>query len=849
MNRLPTSALAVGSNTSSRKTLPLRLLGFVLTALIAVLLVFAFVTASQVFTNLRNIKLLASNDLEWSLAQIELETRDFAGALEAARLAPEPDLERLRLRFDILYSRVGTMATAPAYLRLTVMPEFEAALDRVNTFMAGAIDIIDSPDEELLEALPILSVQSAHLRTDARALSLSGIALYARENDAARQRITNTLYRLATIALLLIAAVVGLLINLLFANRVARHNGLAVSQANRRMSTILTTSMDGVLVVDSTGAVLEFNKASEAIFGYRYEDIRGKNIQDLIAPPDLRDSHYRAMERILTGQDRHAAGKGRVRMDAKRSDGTIFPIEIAIEMAEDNDEKILIGFLHDISDRVSAEKELLETRDRALAGERAKAEFLAVMSHEIRTPLNGILGNLSLLNDTALSPIQTRYVRNMEISGRVLMRHVDTVLDITRFEAGKLDVNIACTDLSKLLQELVDSQLSAANRHGTTLSWRWEGPARAWVRTDRAALEQILLNLVGNAIKFTANGTITIEAEALPETINGFPAVELRVSDTGIGIAEDRLPKVFDDFVTNDPTLGRVPGGTGLGLGIARRIVTALGGEIGVESTSGVGSTFWVRLPMEEGRQPPAPQASEPEPELAHLHMLVVEDNEINRELAQELLQREGHWVTLASNGAEGVQLAQAKQFDMILMDIAMPVMDGLAATKQIRAGDGPNKDTPIVAVSANILPEDRDRFLAAGMSAFLAKPISRPSLQHMLQDNFASTEVSTPESTTRAGLPVDTYNRLQTRFLDEGDALLAAVTTPYRDVQDVAKRCHDLSGAAAIFGAHALHDILAQADTAAKQGNKRLFEELITQIPTLWRATRIDLNAPDAAE
>ncbi|WP_412550994.1 ATP-binding protein [Shimia sp. MIT910701] len=849
MSRLPTSAFAVGTNTPLRQIRPLSVLGLILTTLIAVLLVFAFVTASQVFTNLRNIKLLASNDLEWSLAQIELETRDFAGALEAARLAPEPDLDRLRLRFDILYSRVGTMATAPAYLRLTVMPEFDAALKRVNTFMSEAVDLIDLPDEELLEALPLLSVQSAHLRSDARALSLSGISLYARENDAARQRITNTLYRLATIALLLITAVVGLLINLLYANRVARQKERAVSQANRRMSTILTTSMDGVLVVDSTGAVLEFNKASEAIFGYRYEDIRGKNIQDLIAPPDLRDSHYRAMERILTGQDRHAAGKGRVRMDAKRADGTIFPIEIAIEMAEDNDEKILIGFLHDISDRVSAEKELLETRDRALAGERAKAEFLAVMSHEIRTPLNGILGNLSLLNDTALSPIQTRYVRNMEISGRVLMRHVDTVLDITRFEAGKLDVTIACTDLSKLLQELVDSQLSAANRHGTTLSWRWEGPARAWVRTDRAALEQVLLNLVGNAIKFTDNGTITIEAEALPEAINGHPAVELRVSDTGIGISEDRLPKVFDDFVTNDPTLGRVPGGTGLGLGIARRIVTALGGEIGVESTPDVGSTFWVRLPMEEGRQPPAPKDSEPEPELAHLHMLVVEDNEINRELAQELLQREGHWVTLASNGADGVQLAQVKQFDMILMDIAMPVMDGLAATKQIRAGDGPNKDTPIVAVSANILPEDRDRFLAAGMSAFLAKPIDRASLQQMLQDNFASAQASPPVTPTRAGLPEDTYKRLQARFLEEGDALLAAVTAPYRDAQDVAKRCHDLSGAAAIFSAHALHDILAQADTAAKQGNKRLFEELVTQIPTLWRATRTDLNAPDAAE
>ncbi len=833
------------------------MLGVILTTFIAILLVFAFLTASQVFTNLRSIKLLASNDLEWSLAQIELETRDFAGALEAARLSPDPDLDRLRLRFDILYSRVNTMASAPAYLRLTVVPEFDAALKRATSFTTEVVPLIDSPDAALLDAIPLLSVQSANLRSDARTLSLAGIAFYAAENDIARERITNTLYRLATIALLLIASVVCLLINLLFANRAARTSGHALSQANRRMSTILTTSMDGVLVVDDTGAVLEFNKASEAIFGYRYEDIRGKNIQDLIAPPDLRDTHVQAMNRILTAQGNHAAGQGRVRMDAKRADGTIFPIEIAIEMAEDNDEKILIGFLHDISDRVAAEKELVETRDRALAGERAKAEFLTVMSHEIRTPLNGILGNLSLLNDTALSSIQTRYVRNMEISGRVLMRHVDTVLDIARFEAGKLDINIASADLSILLQELVDSQLSAANRHGTTLSWRWEGPARNWVRTDRAALEQVLLNLVGNAIKFTDNGMITIEAEALPETLDNVPIVELRVSDTGVGITEERLNTVFEDFVTNDTTLSRQPGGTGLGLGIARRIATAMGGEIGVESTPGEGSTFWVRLPMETGRRPAEAEAAQPAPKIKHLHMLVVEDNGINRELAQELLQREGHWVTLALDGEDGVAQALEKKFDMILMDIAMPTMDGLEATQTIRKGGGPNTDTPIVAVSANILPEDRNRFLAEGMSAFLAKPISRPALQLLLHETFGSSTKGAPDATTRAGLSVATYQRLQNRFLEEGDTLVAAVTAPYRDVADVAKRCHDLSGAAAIFGAQALHDVLAQADTAAKQGNTRLFEDQVAQIPSLWRATRRDVNAvfpsqpdaPDAAE
>ncbi|MBO9402341.1 ATP-binding protein [Shimia sp. R9_3] len=843
-----------------------RRLSIGLIVLVCVLTVFSAYAAYEVTSNFREVRAKASDDVDWSLNQVELESRDFTTALETAILDPEGGLARLRLRYDILYSRVTTLATSPVYLRLTSVPEFDAALERVHSFVIDTVPIIDAPDAELRAALPQLTEDSAHLRNDTRTLSLKGLTFFAEQADRQRAQVADTLLRLTGLIALLLVALLALVIHAFNNYRLARQHGQALTEANNRMSTILTTSLDGVLVTDGEGRLLEFNKACEDMFQYKFEDIRGQNVIDLIAPPGTDAIHKAAMERIRNGQSDHFAGRGRIRSDLRRADGTLFPGEISVEVAEEDGRPILLGFMHDISDRVAAEQELVKTRDQALAGERAKAEFLTVMSHEIRTPLNGMLGNLSLLNDTALTTAQTRYIRNMEISGRVLMRHVDTVLDIARHEAGVLNISLACTDLSVLLQELVDSQLSAASARGNALSWRWEGTPRAWVRTDRAALEQVLLNLIGNAIKFTNKGAITVEVEALPETIDDTPVIELRVCDTGIGIAEDRLDKVFEDFVTNDTGLGQVPGGTGLGLGIARRIVTAMGGTLGVESTEGQGSVFWVRLPMAPGRRPPQ-HAEESVPATAiKRRVLVVEDNAINRELAEEVLRNAGHEVIVAADGEQGLEQASVAAFDVILMDIAMPVMDGLMATLAIRGGNGPNKHTPIIAVSANILPTERLRLKEAGMNGFLAKPLDRAALQDTLhtlstaktsgeEDGAKTASVVVDIKTltnNRSGLPTDTFARLLTRFLNEGDTLRDAIAAPDSDPATVAKMCHNLAGAAAVFGARSLHAQLVEADTAAKMQDSSGFDRALAAFPAIWSETRaalMDHLPSDAAE
>jgi PAS domain S-box-containing protein len=837
---------------------------------VTVLTIFASYTAYEVLSNFRDVRAKASDNVEWSLSQVELETRDFLNAIETSMLQPEADLDQLRLRYDVLYSRIATVAVSPVYRRLSSVPEFDAALTRIQAVIKNALPIVDSSDPELRAALPQLARDTVALRNDTRTLSLKGLAFFAALSDRQRADVTETLLRLTALIVLLLTALVALVVHLFNIYRLTREHGQALAEANMRMTTILTTSLDGVLVTDYAGRILEFNKACEDIFGYKYEDVRGRNVIELIAPPHTRAKHKAALDRMLNGRSGHFAGKGRIRTDMHRADGSVFPGEIAVEVAEEDGRKIFLGFLRDISDRDAAEKELMETRDQALAGERAKAEFLAVMSHEIRTPLNGMLGNLSLLNDTALDAAQTRYIRNMEISGRVLMRHVDTVLDIARHEAGMLEIKLGCTDLSMLLQELVDSQLSSAGTRGNALSWRWEGTPKAWVCTDRAALEQVLLNLIGNAIKFTHNGSITVEAEALPETIEGIPVTELRVTDTGIGIAEDRQEKVFDDFVTNDTALGQVPGGTGLGLGIARRIVTAMGGTIGVESASGQGSVFWVRLPMAPARRPAQTTTpSAPAPNVSR-RVLLVEDNAINRELAEEMLLKAGHEVISAEDGLQGVEQAATAGFDVILMDIAMPHMDGLQATLAIRTGDGPNKDTPIIAVSANILPPERTRLKQAGMSGFLSKPLDRNAFHSALQ-TLSTQEIAPAQEqevarhqtsdlhmdidqliTNRDGMPPETFARLLTRFLEEGDALEAAIAAPERQSAVIAGQCHHLAGASAVFGAQDLNKHLVAADSAAKTGDDAAFEAALVALPPLWQQTKTSLLAhlpSDAAE
>lgn len=440
------------------------------------------------------------------------------------------------------------------------------------------------------------------------------------------------------------------------------------------------------------------------------------------------------------------------------------------------------------------------------------------------------------------------------------MGHVDAVLDISRLEAGKLELRFDSVSLDELMQSVVDGQSSLAESNGSVIEWRWVGPRQEWVTADRKRVLQVLLNLVGNAVKFTENGRIVIEAEVIdgadasPQTPR---EVEFRISDTGIGIPEADLDTVFEDFKTSDASFGRTSGGTGLGLGISRRLAHAMGGDIGAESILGEGSTFWVRLPFVPAGEPDTTQhSSDPSPPRRSLNVLLVEDNEINRQVAVAMLKRDGHQVWHAVDGKSGVDLAAQTRFDLILMDISMPVMDGLEATRHIRSGSGPSSDTLIIALSANVMPDDQTKFFEAGMDAVLSKPLSLDALRNTLNDVRlgAISHVALPPRADdilltpqiremRDNMGKARFEDLRNRVLDEGDKLFGDFPELGHDtLGELADNCHKVAGSAAVFGAVALRTALIGLENAAKSGDAASVQDRWPAAAGVWSDTRAAL-------
>jgi len=841
-----------------------------------------FVVAAGLFAGLaiafltlnvtREIRLLGSaqsDNVQWSLVQTQVEFLEFKQQIDRETL----DVTQLRQEFDLFYSRVKILEQATVFEGLRADPRARGHLDGLTSFLDAAATIIDAPDTELIAQIPDLQALNRTAADDVRALNLAGLDLFAQAADDQRKMVARTMIQLAVAVAALIAVLTLTVHHLTRLNARIYRRERENQHTTTRMTTVMSTSLDGVIVCDAQGHILEFSPAAEDIFGVLEHDVLGRDIGSVIVPDHMRDAHEAGMERMRNQGEKRVVGKGRVKLEAKHHTGRIFPIELAIQSATTGEGEIFIAFLRDISKRVAAEAELVAARDAALAGEKLKTDFLSTMSHEIRTPLNGLLGNMNLLRDTSLDADQDRYVGHMETSGRLLMSHISDVLDITRYDAGKLNTRSEPVHLSKLLQDIVDNQNGAAAKNGTTLTWNWLGVPMDWILSDYDKLQHVMMNLIGNAVKFTAQGEVRVTV-AHSGTADAADLM-IKIHDTGHGMSKELCTRVFDDFVTGNTAYDRDVGGTGLGLSIAKRFVTALGGQIGVDSVEGQGSTFWVSLPTRASQRPCETNVPPPDVAPRALSVLLVEDNEINRLVAREMLQADGHTVTEACDGAQGVDVAAQVAFDVVFMDISMPVMDGRAATRAIRAGGGPNAATPIVALTANAMIEEQKEFLADGMTEILTKPLARTALRALVaridQSAPASNKAPVLETVppcetaparetapapaidlidtdhiaeTRAALGCAMFATLQSRFVDEIDALLQWLATQDdHDLVQVAAKAHKAAGSAAIFGTIALRDLLKSMDSAAKAGEVAIVHETRTQLPDVWAQTRTALG------
>lgn len=798
--------------------------------LAAVLTLFAFAVLIWVLSAdaRREIDALAtanSDSIQWTLAQAEVEHLTLWNAVQSATPGDAASLQELRVRFDVFYSRVATLQGAPAFREMRALPEVTEALDHVNRFLADTIPLVDGRDAELGAALDELEPAVADLRHDLRLVSLGGVRVFTADSDRQRQRVANALGDLAYLTVALVVGLFAMVLALMRLLAMRRRQTEEIRQTQSRLSAVVTSSIDAVLVLDRDGRIAEMNDSAETLFGYSRAEALGQQVADLIVPPNLRMPGTEGWRQIPLDRD-DFVDQGLVQFQAVDKAGRVFPVEFSVSSAESEDGRIYVTFLRDISDRVAAREELIQARDTALAGEKAKSDMLAVMSHEVRTPLNGILGSLQLLADSDLDPRQRRFVEVMERSGRMLLDQVNTVLDISRTDAGSTVLTQRVFSIDRVLADVADSLRVQADARGNTIRIRAE-PALGFAVGDAVRLQQVLVNLVANAVKFTKDGTITLDARRK----DGGGAVAFAVRDTGIGIPKREHERIFDDFVTLDSSYGREVEGTGLGLGIARRIARTMGGDIAVQSRPGHGATFTatIWLPQADRSEDEASASAEGSavPHQIGLDVLLVEDNETNRLVAREMLTALGCHVTEAADGQVGVEMAAQRPFDLILMDISMPHLDGVQATALIRSHAGPNADTPIVALTAHAQPDDIERFHAAGMADVLVKPLSLARLAALLSNDEAAEPIALHGgdplhevlASLMAALGPDGTRDTMNNGLREVEDGLADLALHHGSAGGAGALAHKLAGTAAVLGLRGVHNALLDIEAAANRG------------------------------
>ena len=510
----------------------------------------------------------------------------------------------------------------------------------------------------------------------------------------------------------------------------------AVEQAGaaEELLAFFDVSLDLLIIRDIEGRIIRVSRSWERVLGYPPEEMLGQRVLSFVHPDDLADTLQSAVE----VESRRAGDPvlGHINRYRHR-DGRYLTVEWRAQRLGDR----VYAVARDVTERVAAEQALREAKVAAEAANRAKSDFLANMSHEIRTPLNGVIGIVDALSRTALSPEQAEMVALIRGSGVTLERQVSDILDVSKIEAGQLDLETRPFDLEEALEPLHVMRARAEDK-GLIFDVDRTPDARGVFVGDSTRIRQVLGNLLSNAVKFTTEGTITVSIETWSDDPDGLGDphhLAITVEDTGIGFDSGHAARLFERFNQADGTITRRFGGTGLGLSICRSLVEMMGGHIEARSTPGVGSRFHFVLPLDragsladydarDADAPPLPSPNADRP----LRVLLAEDHPTNQRVVQLILSGAGIELVIAENGAEAVAAFEGATFDIVLMDMQMPVMDGLTATRALRVIEAKSPGrlrTPVVMLSANAMAEHRAQGVEAGADHHLAKPVTAASL------------------------------------------------------------------------------------------------------------------------
>ncbi|WP_421933123.1 ATP-binding protein [Phenylobacterium sp.] len=501
----------------------------------------------------------------------------------------------------------------------------------------------------------------------------------------------------------------------------AQEQQRAVNASLHRYEVLAENITDIIARTDLEGVHTYLSPAIESVLGYRPEELIGVSRLEIIEPEDwflISEAAARmradpARSEVVTVRVRHKDGRWLwFQTNAKLVCEHGIPVGV-------------IDVSRDITEQVAKDQALREAKTEAESATRAKAEFLANISHEIRTPMNGVLGALHLLKDEPISAEGRELMRQAADAGLMLAQLLNDVLDFSKIEAGQIDLTPEPMNMGEALDAVVALLEGQARAKGIELRRETVG-ADLWIAADPVRVRQAMFNLLGNAIKFTPAGHVAARLAVTPQA-DGQRHVRLEIEDTGVGIALAAQPHLFERFRQAESSTARRFGGSGLGLSITRALAQRMGGDIAFTSAEGVGSTFW--LDFTAPGAAPAPSVAADESLLEGVSILLVEDNPTNRLVARTLLTRLGAQVAEAADGRIGLEAARHGGFDLILMDVQMPNMDGVEATRAIRALAGPVARTPIIGLTANVMTHQQGAYRAAGMNGVVAKPISVPAL------------------------------------------------------------------------------------------------------------------------
>jgi len=498
------------------------------------------------------------------------------------------------------------------------------------------------------------------------------------------------------------------------------------------LGSVISTALDAIVITNQDGQIIHWNKAATEIFGYTEEEVKGRTLMETIIPPAARRPDGTGFELFLDPDDFHVLNQ-RLELTGIRKSGIEFPMELAVTAIHIEQEFYYNGFIRDISSRKQREQELVHMKEKAEQAAKAKSQFLSVMSHEIRTPLNAVIGITHLLMMNQPREDQQEDLRTLQFSVESLLHIINDILDFTKLDSGKIELSAIDFNLRELAQSLYQSFSYKAREKGIVFDVEFDQRMPFLVKGDNFRLSQVLNNLISNAIKFTHEGSVKLKVD-MTEDMGSTFAARFSVMDTGIGIPPEKQERIFEQFTQADSDTTRLYGGTGLGLSISIKLVELMGSTILVDSTPGKGSTFHFSVALQrcEAGQPAAAipvqkVVSKSNEQFHNKRILLAEDNLFNANIARRFITGWGGEIDLVVDGRQALEFISRKKYDLILMDVQMPLLDGFACTRKIRKHF---KDIPIIAVTASPKNEILTEIMACGMNDFVSKPFKPNELR-----------------------------------------------------------------------------------------------------------------------